>query len=371
MAKNYNARINALKSRRQLDTPSRILEKAFRANVEDSILQEAVSRFDVEEFEKRTSSNALKYALGAMQEVEQRYTQISFGEANRVINQLKSDFHSRGKSIDTELQGSLPLNVHLRRVSDVDILVLPTWYWSYAVTGVDSANYSVSSDNKKDVVLELRRDCRNILEVAYPQATVDDRGSKCITISGGSLRRDVDVVPAIWFDTVEYQKEKHKAYRAVQVYDKRAEVFNENKPFMVKALVDYKDNLTQSGCKKSIRLLKTLKVDADIDINFSSFNIMSIVYRMEDWRLNYSRFSEGALLVSIRDWLNELNANMTKLRSLQVVDGSRKIILNNNDETAFQQLRAEVNDLIDQIGKDLAPNDVYRRDQVLRDAILY
>ena len=371
MAKNYDARINALKSRRQLEQPSRTLEKAFKANILDSVMREAASTFDIEDFEKRTSSSALKYALGAMQEVDERFTKISFGEADRIVNQLKPALQNLGKTVDTELQGSLPLNVHLRRVSDVDLLVLPNWYLTYSTIGSKASTYAPSSASKSGTIMELRSDCVKILQNAYPQVTVDDSGSKCITLSGGSLRREVDVVPALWYDTVEYQREQYKSYRAVEVYDKRSGTFNENKPFMVRALINYKDDQTQGGCKKAIRLLKTLKIDADIDINFSSFNIMSVVYRMEDWRLNYTKLSEGALLVSLKNWLNALSSDSDKLRSLYVVDSSRKIIQNTSDEFAFQQLRAELNELLEQIGREIAPYEPLRRDEVLRDSILY
>jgi len=75
-----------------------------------------------EAYEKRVTSKATKYALGAMQEVDPRSTQISHEEAEKVERNLKEGLSSEGLYPAFRLQGSVPLNVHIRGVSDVDLL---------------------------------------------------------------------------------------------------------------------------------------------------------------------------------------------------------------------------------------------------------
>lgn len=60
----------------------------------------------------------------------------------------------------------------------------------------------------------------------YYAAEVDNSGAKCITVTGGSLRRDVDVVPALWFDGIDYQNTLRKSDRGVKIYDKNDKVFS-------------------------------------------------------------------------------------------------------------------------------------------------
>ncbi|WP_157839648.1 hypothetical protein [Comamonas testosteroni] len=373
MKKDYEARIKAMKARRQNDGKNVSLEKMLKESSADYINQQVLRSYATEDYERRGKTSALKYALGAMQEVDPQYTNVSLGEAGRVSRQVEEGLdRTYGKTVETKLQGSLPINVHLRRSSDVDILVFPSNFLVYSPAGILASTYSPSNLNKVNVTIELRRQCAQHLTNAYPSATVDDSGSKCITITGGSLRRDVDVVPALWYDTAAYQSSKNIKDRAVEVLDKKKCEFNDNMPFLVQYNINNKDELTFGGCKKAIRLLKTLRADADDEIDFSSFNIMSIIYNMDNGELRHQRLYEGALIVSINNWLNYLGANLQVLRSLDAVDGSRKVIQSSKDEAEFQLLRSELNDLVEQISVEIAPEvGQLLREPVLRNYAFY
>lgn len=62
--------------------------------------------------------------LEAMQALEQRYTEISIETAKRIKNQLKTRLTNHGLATEYKLQGSVPLNIHIKGVSDVDLLVI-------------------------------------------------------------------------------------------------------------------------------------------------------------------------------------------------------------------------------------------------------
>ncbi|MGX9524265.1 hypothetical protein ACXHWJ_08760 [Alcaligenes nematophilus] len=370
MAKDYSGRVNALKARRQGLNTTKSIEKSLTANTYSlEALVEDARNLAQEEYETRTNSTALKYALGAMQQVDDKYTSISIQEANRISSQVIDGLSQMGDSATAELQGSLPINVHLRRVSDVDILILPEYFIRYAVYGSRSGNYTPSSTSAPQEILRLRGNCVKILGTAYYAANVDDSGAKCISITGGSLRRDVDVVPALWFDSVDYQASLRKPDRAVQVYDKYAGDFSTNYPFRVQENINQKDLQTNGGCKKSIRLLKTLKSDADHNINLSSFDIMSIVFAMENGKLNHHKLYEGVLILSVKDWLGYLVDNPDYMRSLESVDRSRKIISSREAEEGVGSLYQEINELVERIQEEMSPYDYEKRPQVLRDMI--
>lgn len=371
MAKDYSGRVNALKARRQGLNTTRSIEKSLTANTYslDSLVEDA-QNLAQEEYETRTSSTALKYALGAMQQVDDKYTSISVQEARRISSQVIDGLSALGESAVTELQGSLPINVHLRRVSDVDILVLPDYFLIYSLYGSRSGNYTPSPKNSAEEILRLRGRCVDILSRAYYAANVNNSGAKCISITGGSLRRDVDVVPALWFDTIEYQDSLRKSDRAVQVYDKYAGIFSTNYPFRVQENINRKDIQTNGGCKKSIRLLKTLKADSDSNINLSSFDIMSLVFAMENGDLSHHRLYEGVLILSVKNWLGYLIANPDFMRGLVSVDRSRKIVASRESEDGIGLLYQEISDLVEKIGEEMAPYDYSKRPRVLHDMIL-
>src|SRR4051812_41687535 len=133
-----------------------------------------------------------RYALGAMQEVGQPYTRISIDTAERVGKQLANSIND----VEFRLQGSVPLNVHIRGVSDVDLLTLDTSFLIYSSSGVRglSGGYYATDRTSAGTLADLRRNVERVLPVSFPATTVDISGGKAVNISGGSLARPVDVV---------------------------------------------------------------------------------------------------------------------------------------------------------------------------------
>ena len=156
-----------------------------------------------------------------MQEVDANYTAISYREAERVAKQLDSGLLRNGKVVTVELQGSLPLNVHLRRVSDVDMLVWPWSFFVYDSYGVAASSYAASTSNAVSEITALRSESCQVLRSAFPAAKVDDTGAKCITMSEGSLLREIDVVPSVLYRTANFQRTGNDEDRGVQIYDKK------------------------------------------------------------------------------------------------------------------------------------------------------
>lgn len=61
--------------------------------------------------------------IGAIQAVDQRYTEIGV-KLQRIENQLKTRLTNHGLATEYKLQGSVPLDIHIKGVSDVDLLVI-------------------------------------------------------------------------------------------------------------------------------------------------------------------------------------------------------------------------------------------------------
>jgi len=288
-----------------------------------------------------------------MQEVDAQYTAISYREAERIAKQIDSGLLRWGKSVAVELQGSLPLNVHLRRVSDVDMLVWPSTFFVFDTYGAAASTYSGSTSNAVSEITSLRAECCSVIRSAFPAAKVDDSGAKCITVSEGSLLREIDVVPSILYKTATYQRTNKDEDRGVQIYDKKAYELVTNYPFKVRALINVKEGRTGGGCKKAIRLLKNMKEDSDASIALSSFNIMSLVYAMQDSDLVHLSYYEGKIIASLQNWFFTLANDETYLRGLDTVDGSRKIVQSAADVVAVSQMSEELNVLVLRIAQEL------------------
>lgn len=340
--KNYTSRVAKLKDRRQGST-------SYTFDSADSAQPPSVT----EDYQRRARSESLQYALGAMQEVDAEYTKISHGEKDRVTRQLANGLTNRGQDVSIELQGSLAINIHLRRYSDVDLLVLPSDFFIYNENGPAAASYSPSSRDRISVVKTLRADCYNTLVSAYPAATVDNSGAKSIAMTGGSLQRKIDVVPALWYDSMMYQASRDKADRGVQILDLKTSALKSNFPFKYMHAITWKDLKTSTGTKKAIRLLKTLKYDAEIEIRLSSFDIASLVWNMPDQSLTFPDILETALLVSVQGELQNFCNSRERANALDVADGTRKIIQSDKDFEALHRLNQELIDLIESIATEL------------------
>src|SRR6266404_3751138 len=225
MPRNINARLGQLKTRRQgMDRLGRLSQDAQREIITKSL--------QAESWQKRASYQPnTQYALGAMQEVGPEYTRISRETAERVGKQLASSI----SLIEFKLQGSVPLNVHIRGVSDVDLLSLQTGFLTYATIGVRSQQgyYGPSTTlTSLGVLWNLRNEVEKILKDKFPAATVDVSGGKAVSISGGSLARPVDVVPSHWFDSAAYQASREQHDRGITILDKKIPETVDNFPFL-------------------------------------------------------------------------------------------------------------------------------------------
>jgi hypothetical protein len=220
-------RLDRLSKRRQgLDRLGRVTANSQIEIISKSSLQESWQK-------RATNQSYTRYALGSMQEVGPDYTRISIETAERVGAQLKTGLGGAGIAADFRLQGSVPLNVHIRGVSDVDLLTVDTDFMTYSSNGALSLGGHYMHPSYKTsvgVLTALRSESEKILKSKYPAATIDTSGGKTINISGGSLARPVDVVPSHWHDGNAYQMSRQEHDRTVTILNKKVPTTIDNLP---------------------------------------------------------------------------------------------------------------------------------------------
>lgn len=144
-------------------------------------------------------------------------------------------------------------------------------------------------------MLNLRTSCESVLQAKFPAAKVDKSGSKSIALTGGSLRRKVDVVPSHWHDTAAFQQSRNKWDREVRILDKDAGRLISNRPFLHMQRIENKDVRTDGGAKKAIRLLKNIKRDSSHNIKLTSYDIAGLVWHLDDDALRKPNYLELSL----------------------------------------------------------------------------
>ena len=352
MARNIYQRLDNLKARRSGTDRLHIVADSAGEPLRKSAI--------TEDYQKRSAADKpnTRYALGSMQEVTPDYTRVSLETAQRVGRQLEQGLTNAGFQVEFRLQGSVPLNTHIRGVSDVDILNIDTSLFTYFVVGARSLAGLYTNPTTRssiDVLSALRRESERILRSAYPAVTVDTSGAKAIHLSGGSLARPVDVVPAHWLDTIAYQSSGLEHDRGVTILDKLVPTTVDNSPFLHIKRVTERDTETLGSLKKAIRLCKNVKSDAEEDgkrIALGSYELAAILYHADPTALRAGYLYELAILAEAQRYLDWLYHNQIEAQRLMVPDGSRKIFDSADKLSGLTALSVEMDELMREVGKE-------------------
>lgn len=305
-----------------------------------------------EAYARLNEDDAVKYAIGAMQPIDASYTQNTFSEANRVRDQLADGLQKRGLTPGFEYQGSVTSDTHIRVHSDIDLIALHNKFHTLEPPLQPLIPYN---GNPLDDLRRLREDSCAILGSAFPQATVDKSRGKAIGISGGSLRRKVDIIAANWYTTTEYQQNQNAVFRAVQVYDAASNTRLVNKPFLHNDRINQRDIRLRGNLRKTIRLLKSLKYDAESGVRMSSYDIASIAYSMPDQLLTVEPAQSLRLLASADQFLRVLQASAPVRSALRVPNETRPIFGPDGASLeGLNELQGETARLLNEIASGLA-----------------
>jgi len=321
----------------------------------------ALSENRVESFQKRSSNKATQYALGIMQAVDQRYTQISHEEAERVERNVTAGLAETNDTATCRMQGSVPLDVHIRGRSDVDLLVILDTYLRRERCDYSRKSYAPydGAGSLQLDILALRRKCEEKLARVFWAAKVDTSPAKSIKLTGGAFRRDVDVVPSCWYDTAYYQQILDDKHRGIEVLDKNSFELISNFPFLYIAKIDECNTFTMGGTKMAIRLLKNMKSDSEADISLNSYDLGSLIYHCPRDYIRAFPGNDLQILAGVDRWLTELCGNYIGAVALETPDGTRKIIDSTQKWTDLGVLTAEVSALAREVEREVNGRSIY------------
>lgn len=321
----------------------------LRAMRTDTVIK-AASTF-AEAYDSIEEDESVRYAIGAMQPLDPDYIANTFAEGDRIKNQLTRNLGAHGFAAEYEYQGSTTNGTQVRVHSDLDLLTVATDFYTVQPPG------KVTSPYEGDPLAELkglRAACIKVISDKFPQVNIDASKGKCIALSGGSLRREIDVVIANWWHTVEYQAYPVQTYKGIKVLDVKANLRRENKPFLHNARLEEKDLATSGNLRKVIRLLKSLKYNADSEVPLSSYDIAAIGYTMPASMLSASQSRELVLLENAKNYLASLVVNKTAREALMVPNDTRKIFTEGGaTEAGLLRLFSETNDLATDVSNAL------------------
>lgn len=144
----------------------------------------------------------------------------------------------------------------------------------------------------------------------------------------------------------------NEVLKGVRVYTKNCDDFNVNYPFLNNKLIEEKDSRCYGNYRKAVRLLKTLRSDSSRQVDISSYDIVALLYHMDD--SNYHVNSQYlALVKNITEYLVNLTQNPNIFYNMEVQDKTRKIS-NKTTIDVLKGLTVEIGDLEKNLVQDLA-----------------
>lgn len=317
-----------------------------------------------EAYDSIQEDESIRYAVGAMQPLDPDYVANTFAEGDRIKNQLSQSLGAYGYAAEYDYQGSTTNGMQVRVHSDLDLLTVATEF--YTVQPPGQVSYPYSGDPLAELK-GLRSACIKIISDKFPKVTIDTTKGKCIALSGGSLRREIDVVIANWWHTLEYQSYPLPHYKGVKVLDVKADLRHENKPFLHNYRLEQKDTATSGNLRKVIRLLKSLKYNADTEVPISSYDIAAIGYTMPEYLLTASEETELILLENAKNYLASLVNNEAARNALMVPNETRKIFTDGGATyNGLLRLFSETYDLANDVANALSSS--FRK---IQDARIY
>ena len=285
-----------------------------RRNPEDLMIKEAYAHIEEDE--------AIRYIIGAMAEIDPNYTRKTYSEAEPVQNQITAGLERHSLGAEYRYQGSITKNTHIRAYSDIDVLTLEKRFHTLENPQVPPNPYK--GDPVADLC-QLREICDQTLRAAFSKANIDSSGARSLKISGGSLAREVDVVPANWFNTNKYAESSNEVFRGIHILNYPARAREKDTPFIHGAILNVRDGKFEGNVRRLIRLSKSLKYDSGRNDVPSSYDIEALVYNMSDDHLLFQRGQELQLAAACQRWLGMVKDSSVLRDSLYVPDGHRQI----------------------------------------------
>jgi len=325
MAIDYEKRLQNIKARR------------FDNELNESILTKSFSSTSI--------PKNIKYLMESMIKIDTKYNDKTIEAAVRVQKHLENGYNLHF-SRAYKTQGSITTSTNIKVHSDFDLLTIIDKYY-YPGIGVSNENPYTDSIPNSDIK-SLRSQSEKIMEDMYDE--VDKKGKKSISIFNKSLNRKVDIVFCFWYNSKKYEETSDEYYRGIYLFDFTKDEKILDYPFAHINQVNSKGDKTNDGSRKGIRLLKTLKADADIDI--SSFHLTTIVHSISDNELYYYRGKEINIAKAISEQLQKLIDNGDYRRSIKSPNGTEKPL---KDDTidGIKKIKADLDELIADVHKEL------------------
>lgn len=294
-------------------------------------------------------SESVRYTIGAMQPIDPEYTKNTFAQGDLVKRQLEQRLSGKH---DFEYQGSTTTDTHIKAKSDLDLLLIQTAWYSVEPPQIQPPPRPQSPESD---LRALRRNAVTALQQGFPQASINNSRPTAIKITGGSLTREIDIVPASWYHTNEFTRSRDQAHKGVEVFNQETGARIPNTPRLNKRRIEERDQQACGGLRKAARLMKSLMYDSQGRVTMSGYDIVGIAFNIPVQDLLYSTARELVILEACCAFCDRLTWDTSLRLSIRVPDDHRAVF-DMSRGASLSELRALTKELSDLRRDVLAEN---------------
>lgn len=323
MAQDYSLKLENLKGRR------------FDEARKETILSNAYASTNYPE--------SVKYALESMVEIDPSYAYKVYSISKKIHEKLAKALKKRGYHADYRYQGELKTYSNILLYGDVELMVIKK---------------EVSNKPHLDVQ-RLAMELLDILRSDSDFKSIDYSDKTRIRITAVKPTCEIDILPSVWVDSIEYKQTKNEIYRGIAEFDFKKRKVKKYLPFLNIARVNARDRDTGGTYKALSRLLKTLRADADSPIDLKDSDINAILYSLGKEKLKIDHKYILSQLPKVEKLLEKVSTDVSIFQSVASPSGKDRTFSGHHEkQEEVAKLKAELSKLIEDLNEDLTERNL-------------
>lgn len=323
MARDYSPKLEYLRSRR------------YDEALKEPILSEAFTSTDY--------PDSVKYALESMVEIAPSYAYKVYSISKKIHEKLNKALKKRGYYADYRYQGELKTYSNIILYGDVELMV-------------------IKKDISEKPHIAVQRLAMELLEILRGDSdfkSVDYSDKTRIRITAMKPTCEIDILPSVWVDSLEFKQTKNEIYRGIAEFDFKKRKVKKYLPFLNIARINARDQRTNGTFKSLSRLLKTLRADSDARINLKDSEINAILYAMGEEKLKVEHSHLLSQLPKVEKLLEKITIDSTIFEGIPSPSGKDRVFTGLPEkQEEIGKLRENLSQLIEDISQDLSERNL-------------
>ena len=318
MAHDYSLRLEKLKGRR------------YDEARKEPVLSDA--------FLKTKHPDSVKYALESMVEIDPAYAYKVYAVSRKIHEKVSKVLKKRGYHLDYRYQGELKTYSNILLYGDVEIMV-------------------INRETSKKPHIEVQKLAAELQEILRGDSSFKsiDYGDKTrIRITALKPTCEIDILPSVWVDSLEYKQTKNEIYRGIAEFDFKKKKVKKYLPFLNIARINARDQHTEGTFKSLSRLLKTLRADSEDRIDLKDSEINAMIYTLPVEVMKVDVKNTLSILPKIESLFDKVHSDATYFQSVPSPTGKDRVFSGHPEKQAeVGKLKNSLSQLIEDLHKDL------------------